>query len=395
MILLLVAAGLDPTQWEFRRTIRVTQPNAVHAIRLDPQTLRHAQLQLADLRVVRGETPVPHLVRQAGGATIETLSPTLFDKVRTPAGELRFTLRLPKAEPHSRIAISTTDRDFRRPVRIETSPNGRTWDTALAKGYILDFTQNGQRLQSLEVDYPVSTQSFVRVTVGGWPNPATLTGTSMQFVREEAAAWTATAQSAPAQSAGESGQSHFTVDWGDPPPAWTRLRVETPTASFYRFASVDVSSDGKVWQSAAGGRLFRIGDSQSLDLTASLHRERWLRLRVTDGDDQPIAVSRIVLDTPTQWVRFVPKESGEYSLWYGNATASPARYDLAAVLRDADPARDVMIDLEGESRFAGFVSEKAPWTERQPVVFYGALAVAAVCIGVLVWRGLRTISPAA
>lgn len=395
MIAFVLAAALDPTQWEFRRTVRVTQPGTVHAIRLDPQTLRHTRPYLADLRLMRNDTPVPHTIRLAGDAKIETLSPDLRDQVRTRAGELRFTLRLPKTEPHSRIAISTTDRDFRRPVKIETSRDGRAWDIALAKGYIVDFTQNGRRLQSLDVDYPASTQPFLRVTIGQWPDPAKLTGVSMQFVREEAAAWTPTAQAAPTQSVGEYGQSLFTVDWGDNPSPWTRLSVETPSTGFYRFALAEVSIDGKVWQLVSKGRLFRIGDSQSLELRTIEHRERWLRLHVVDGDDQPITVSRIVVATQTQWLRFVPKEPGEYSLWYGNSTASLADYDLETVIRDSDPARDVVVEPERQVRYSGFAGPQTPWTERQPVVFYGALAVAAVGIGVLAWRGLRTISPAA
>ena len=392
LALLLILAALVPGEWEYRRRIRVQQPGVLHVVRLDGAALRHTRPGLPDLRVVHEDEELPFSVETLTGSVREReLRPEILNRVRTAAGELQFVLRLPKPERHSRLRIETSDREYRRAVRIETSEDGSQWDVALAEGFVLDFTQNGERMRSRETGYPAAARRFVRVTIADWPDPRTLQSAVLVDREETPTALTAVAEFKPAWKT-EGKETVGEIDFGPQPPPWDRIRVEAGGGSFHRAARVEVSADGRQWRTAGHGHLARVGSQEELTLETGEQRTRHARVRVFNRDDRPLEISKLVFEVPARVVRFIPKQEGEYALWYGNAKAERAAYDLAIVLDREAPIERVVLMPGPERRFGEFSGPELPWTERHPNLFYAILTVLAGGIAVWTIRNIKKAS---
>jgi len=390
--ILLLLAALQPEQWEYRRRLRVQNPGVLHVVRLDAAALRHARPGLPDLRVAAEGQPLPFSLETLSGAVRDReWKPQMIDRVRTSAGELQFTLRLSQPEKHSRVRIETNDREFRRRVKIETSPGDGKWDVAVADAYFIDFTANGSRLRSLAVDYPASTRPLVRVTVADWPNPASLSAAYLTDRQQTAAILTATAEITPKWKT-DGPDSVAEWDFGAQPPPWDRLRLEVAPGSFYRAVEIHTSDDQKDWRLTASGVVSRTGAGEALTVHSNGQRSRHVRIRVMNRDDQPLAISRVVFETPATILKFIPKMEGEHALWYGNPKAAAAAYDLAIVL-DRDAPLERIVLLPGpEKRFDDFSGPELPWTEQHPNLFYLILTLIAGAIAVWAVRSIKKLS---
>ncbi|MEP7362005.1 MAG: DUF3999 family protein [Acidobacteriota bacterium] len=390
----LPAQDLDPAQWEFRRKLTVKTPGVLHFVRISPEILAHSRPDLGDLRVMHEATALPYAVEALNGSvTEERLSPAVSDKVRTPAGELQFTLRLPPNTRHSRLKIDTTDNDFRRTVHIESSEDGKNWDVALERGYVMKHEQDGQQWAALEVNYPVTTRPYLRVRIVDWPDPKTLTLATLVLRKELPPLMQTVREFVPV--ADPSALTHETLlraDFGERPAPWSRLRVETKSTAFYRAARVEVSDDGKLWRTAGYGVLSRIGDTSELVLQGGEQRARYARLRIFNRDDQPITVDKLVFEAPTRMVKFIPHEPGEHSLWYGNPKAKSVSYDLAVVLDRDAPIERITLVPGPEHRYGDFIGSIKPWTEKHPTVLYVAVFAGAALIAAYTLRMMKKIA---
>jgi hypothetical protein len=253
--------------------------------------------------------------------------------------------------------------------------------------------QDGQQWAALEVNYPVTTRPFLRVRISDWPDPKTLTLATL-LLRKELPPLMQTVREfdgVPDPSA----LIHETLlraDFGDRPAPWSRLRVETKSTSFYRAARVEVSDDGKPWRTAGYGVLSRIGDTSELELQGGEQRARYARLRIFNRDDQPIKVDKLVFEAPARVVKFIPREPGDHSLWYGNPKAKGVSYDLAIVLDRDAPIERVTLVPGPEYRYGSFMATVKPWTEKHPTVLYGAVFAFAALIAAYTLRTMKKIA---
>ena len=394
LALCLPAQTVDPAQWEFRRKLTVKAPGVLHFIRIDPEILAHSQPGLGDLRVMRESTALPYALETlTGSVSDERLAPLMSDKVRTASGELEFTLRMPKATRHSRLKIETADQDFRRTVRIETSEDGRKWDVALERGYVMRHEQDGQQWEALEVNYPYTTRPYLRVRIADWPDAKTLTSAALLLRREIPALLQTVREITPTPDpSAQPGETLLRADFGERPAPWSRLRVETKAPAFYRAARVEVSGDGKLWRTAGSGILSRIADSAELILHCGEQRARYARLHIYNRDDQPIAIDKLIFEVPARMVKFIPHEAGDYSLWYGNPKAQGVSYDLAVVLDRDAPIERVTLVPGPERRYGDFIGTIKPWTEEHPTVLFGAVFAVAALIAAYTLRTMKKIA---
>ncbi len=390
----LPAQTIDPAQWEFRRKLTVKAPGVLHFVRIDPEILAHSQPSLGDVRVMYEATALPYALESLTGSIHEErLAPVMSDRVRTAAGDLEFTLRIPKATRHSRLKIETIDNDFRRNVVIETSEDGKKWDVALERGYVMRHSQDGQQWEALEVNYPGTTRPYVRVRIAGWPDPKTLTGATLLLRREIPALMQTVREFTPSPApTANPGETLLRADFGDRPAPWSRLRVETKATAFYRAARVQVSDDGKLWRTAGYGVLSRIGDSTELTLHAGEQRARFARLHIYNRDDQPIVIDKLIFEVPARMVKFIPHEAGDYSLWYGNPKAKGVSYDLAVVLDRDAPIERVTLVPGPERRYGDFMGAIKPWTEQHPTIFFAAVFAVAALIAAYTLRMMKKIA---
>jgi hypothetical protein len=385
----LVRADLNPSQWEWRRPLAVTEANQVHSVTLDRAVYANSLPGLGDLRVVRGGSEIPYVLDTASRSVDEReLRPEILDRSVAREG-LMLTLALPRAERHNRLRITTALKGFRIPVRIETSEDGRRWAAAREDGYIFDFSEGESGASSLMVEYPVSTRRYLRATFFGWTGLDAVSSAWLTYCQERPAVWQTLAAAVPSRS--EDGKATLlTFDLGAAVPH-SRLRIESSDAAFQRACQILTSANGKDWAYVSAGVVYRFPDEAPAALEFPERHDRYLRLRILNGDDRPIQVSRAEFQTLLRRVRFLADSTGEYALLCGNPKANAPSYDLSVILSRRAPAPDVALAAGAARRNPGYKPPEKPWSERHPELLWTTLAIAVLSMGYVTVRFLQKV----
>jgi hypothetical protein len=393
----LLRADFNPARWQFRRSLMAGEAQQVSAVTLDRAVYAGAQAGLADLRVIREGAEVPYVIETLTGSAEEReLRPGILDRSVVPGAGLQLTLDVGGAAKHNRLRISTSEVNFRTKVGIETSEDGRRWAVARANGYVFDFSQGDRRVSVLSVDYPVSTRRYVRATFFGWLRTDAVTGAWLTRWQERPSRWQTIATVEPARTE-DRRASLLVLDLGADRLPHSRLRFETGAAPFYRACDIESSPDRKDWRYVAGAVLYRFADEESPALEFAEQHDRYLRLRIFNGDDRPVPVRSVTLETLERRVKFLPAAAGEYWLYYGDPEAQPPTYDLGTILARRSPAPEVLLAAASEQRNPAYRPPPPPlkpWSERHPEVLYGTLAAAILGMGYVTVRLLSVVKRA-
>lgn len=388
-------ADFEPSSWKFRRPLSIGQEAPVAVVNIDRGIYINSQPGLADLRVVSGQGEVPYVLERMSGSRqhTEVSSNEPLNQGVTASGDLELTVDVGTGQRHNGIRLATTRVNFRQRVGVATSDDGRAWTRVRDDGYIFDFSQDEQHVSVLEVGYPVSTRRYVRLTVYGWNDPkaveqAWITLDKNEFPVRDAMA---TLKADPRQEA-KTQSTLYTWDLGVSGLPYDQLSLAVDAPAFERAATVEISQDGKDWRSLANGVLSRFGSEESLTIELPESHDRYLRLRIYNRDDQPIAVKTATLSVVRSHLKFKPAAGASYWLYYGNAEAHAPSYDLRDQLAREGPLPETMI-LAGPEESSPAYREKPPapkpWSEQHQGILYITLALAVVSMGVVTVRFLR------
>src|ERR1700690_3549896 len=344
----LARADFNPAHWQFLRTTEAGEVQQVCVLPLERAVDQGERANLADLRVVRDGREVPYVLESLAGAVEETeLRAEILDRSVVAGAGLELTLDLGRAARHNRLRIATGQTNFRIKGRIETSADGRRWALARADGYVFDFTQGGRSISVLTVEYPLSTRRFVRATFFGWMKTDAVTGAWLTDYREREAVWQSVALARPSRV--EDHETSLVVfDLGAERLPPSRLHIETGAALFHRACEIESSADRKEWRYIGSGVVYRFPDEESLTLNFSEQGDRYLRLRIFNGDDAPVPIARALFETIGRRVKFLPAVTGEYALFYGNPEAKAPSYDLGAILERRTQAAELVLAAGAE-----------------------------------------------
>ena len=83
------------------------------------------------------------------------------------------------------------------------------------------------------------------------------------------------------------------------------LRFASSTPAFDRPVEVTGSMDGKAFSVAGGGRLYRFGEAGETTLPLD-SRYRYLRIRISNGDDEPLRDLRVTLRAYRDYILLAP-----------------------------------------------------------------------------------------
>jgi hypothetical protein len=393
----LLRAESKPARWQFRREMTVLQAQQNCVVPLDRTVYEDARSDLADLRVVRDGQEIPYVIETLTGSLEQAeLRPEILDRSVVPGAGLELTLDLGRAAKHNRLRIATSLENFRTRVRIETSADGRHWAVARDKSYVFDFTQNGRSISVLTVDYPLSTRRYVRATFFGWMRTDAVREAWLTDYRERSAVWQAVAVAQPVEVQDER-SSLVVLDLGAAGVPHSRLRLEIDAPMFQRACEIDSSNDRKAWAYVGAGVVFRVPDEESTVLQFPEQWDRYVRLRIFNGDDRPLPVKRAVFETIERRVEFLAGPAGGYSLYYGNPGARAPAYDLAAILARRAPEPAIMLTAGPAQRNPAYVPPpvpEKPWSDRYPAVLYTVLAAAILGMGYVTVRFLMKVKQA-
>lgn len=161
-----------PAVWKFRKPIVLPalSGSAFVEVMLDADVYGAAAPDLRDLRVHnQAGAEVGYLLRRhEQPPSRQTRDVPLRDPVTVAGEQTRVSLDLgPRPALHNRVRLTVADdaRNFRVPVRVETSSDGRSWQLARAGGFIY-VVEGESRAADTSVSYPTSTARWLRVTVG-------------------------------------------------------------------------------------------------------------------------------------------------------------------------------------------------------------------------------------
>jgi hypothetical protein len=390
-------ADFDARHWQYQRTVRVETAGRVHAIVLDRTIYANAQAGLGDLRLAVNGQETPYALAAARGVVTENELPVAeFDRVVAPGEGLQLTLDAGRGHSHNRLRVATGLRNFRIRVKIETSEDGRSWAVARSDGSIFDFSEAGRHAEMLSLDYPLSTRRYVRATFMGWTHTDAVTGAWLMQRVESRTAWQTLATAAPVRGE-KDGVTNLVFDLGVAHLPYARILLDSGEAQFYRACDVESSADGKSWNYISTQALYRLRDDESLALSYAGPHERYVRLRVRNGQDRPIAVRQASFDAVEQRVRFLPQIAREYTLYYGNPKARTPAYDLGIILSKRPPEQEIVLGAGPQSVTPGYRPDvpAKPWSERHPEVLYVTLALAIAGMGWYCVRFLRDVKRSA
>ncbi len=400
-VVLLAAVGLlrgdfSASDWKLRRAVLGDGSSALAVVKLDRAVFVGTGANLADLRLIRDGRELPYVLETGSeGQTLSRRSGNVVDRaVRN--SDLELVYDLGKVNPHNRLHIDTERQNFRQRVRIETSDDAKRWATVREDGAIFDFSQDGRQMASLDIDYPDSTRRYVRLTVFGWANINDVRGVSVvQFERVNAARQEFAKATPTIENKDKT--TFATFDTGVAGLPIDRLEFEITDKAFDRFASLESSNNGRDWMNSSGGGLARYEGGESLVIRTDERRDRYWRVRIYNGDDQPLTVRSARFLGLERSLKFETGGSGAM-LYYGNSTATSPSYDLAKRLANSPPKQETGLTLGAEEANPAYrpppVPEK-PWSERQPGLLYAVLGIAIVTLGFFAWRLLKSMQGSA
>jgi hypothetical protein len=188
----------------------------------------------------------------------------------------------------------------------------------------------------------------------------------------------------------ENGASEYELTLPVRPVTLDQITLETATAFFDREFELIASRDETEFSLFRGRLRRRAGDGRPVVIALDARRIDSLKLRIYDGNDAPLELSRVEARFPLAQV-YVAAPAGEYALLLGNAEDQPPSYELsrvsAAVLavRSNDAKAEPLEPNPAFSAGARLVTGSGP----QQVLLWAALILVVGVLSVVTLKMVR------
>ena len=241
---------------------------------------------------------------------------------------------------------------------------------------------------------------YVRVTISGWMKTDAVRQVWSAYHYERPAEREAMDTIVPQRSEDpETRSSVLLLDLKQAGVPYDRIRLESGEVHFYRAAELETGTDSKTWHFVASGTMYQTASESSPALAFDEHHDRYLRLRIFNGDDKPIPVPIVVVESTVRLLKFALAASAQpFYLFTGNPDAKAPSYDFAAIVAREAPQPEVSATLLAPSANPGYRPPPPPvkpWSERYPQLLYGTLALAIVVMSYVTIRFLLKVKSAA
>ena len=391
LFLLPVAShALDASSWSQRQEFALEAAGLVK-LALPAETLDLARPDLADLRVLDAAGhEIPYALVRPAGFRPMTTAPLRFHAELTDNTTV-LTLETGTTQPLVAVTVATPPTEFIKPVRIELSADGRTWET-VADAVPL-FRQNGA--EQLTLALPHRPAAWVRLTLDDHRSaPVAVTAATLLAgeIRPAASEPVAVRIAARDELPGE---TVLTLDLGAAHLPLTSLSLDAGDPLFTRTVTItrrELQEDSVVERPLARGTIYRValdGLAPAAQLTLPVNfttLTRELIVHIDNGDSPPLALTGLHGKRQSVSIVFNALAPGSYTLLTGQPHASPPRYDLPSLAADYDRLPSATVDLGKPALNPGYRRpealanvdlEGAPldpqgWTWRKPVMLAAA-----------------------
>ena len=372
-------------------------------ISVDGEVYRRSQRSLADLRLVDDlgkETPYSIYV-QRESTTQESYEPKIFNRAILPGAYSTLTLDLEQEAESNTLVLKTSSRNFKRRVEIAGSNDRKQWLVVKSDGYIFDFSGD-QRIQLTTIKYPDSKYRYLQIKVwNGKEEPLTIEGAGLSRVKTTPAR--RAVRGVRLHSREEDPKLKATVcvldlSYENLPADF--LTIDTPEENFSRMVEIQAGNDLKTWETSQQGDLYRFRTDKYSVEKKTLHfpetRCRYLKLLIYNHDDPPLKLAAFEAQGVEEDLVCRIEPGRSYSLYYGNEQAHAPRYDFERLKNYLSLETISRVRLGSESKNDSFrpTGPKRPWTERQPVLFWGVLVLMVVGLGAYIVRLMMKVKTA-
>ena len=177
-----------------------------------------------------------------------------------------------------------------------------------------------------------------------------------------------------------------TVDTGLEGLPHDRVQLVIDPGQFYRSVKVESSRDSRKWRPIGDGFIFRKEDMGAFTVSFAEQWDRYLRIRIINGDNPPLTVRQVILSGDRRVIEFPGEAAGQYWLYYGSPEARLPSYDFAQT-RPLH-VQPVIAVLAAEENNPAYRQNQRPWTDQRPELLYAVLAAAILAMGFIALRFL-------
>jgi hypothetical protein len=390
--------------WE--QPIEVSQPGRL-AVVIDRHVYAKARPDLADLRVVdESGRLVAYLLERTSTVAISPLQPAPLNREFEKGRSESVTLDFGGVVKKHALQLRLSGDNFRRHVSVEGSDDGRSWSTLTEDAYVfavpgvpaarfetVRFPENDRRYLRVRVEYDEpGTRRIEILSVLGLAGPQRVASTSLLRPR-------LTRIEDPGRH-----ETQVVLDLAVRAQPFEEFRLEIDAASFFRAVSVEGRRDpapaaaGQLpeplrWAALGEAAVYRYTEHgrvrEQLGIVLQ-GRERAVRLRLHNRDDQPLAISSVSVLVPIERVLFEAHSGRSYRLQYGAPNATAPSFDLARTAGDpASWGASASVVGLGAARPIAPGQDTRPWTERHPRLLWIGLVAVVAALGSITWRALR------
>jgi len=354
------ALSIEPTQWQYRQPIEVTQPGPLR-ISVPLETLGRAQPDLRDLRIIGPDgIELPYAIldvpteRQSYKVSGVVLAPRAFSV--TMDGDKTIVLidsgtSLPIDSIHLDIADKT---DYTKPARVEVSDNLKNW-MLVAQGVPL-FRRANTRDEAtpfIQDGIPLGArrERYIRITIsnqGRDESPIAIRGALIYTTNEIAARAGIPDEDTPVKISSvkhDTDTTTLTLDLGTKNLTLSQLHFDIADTLFSRLVivflyphSIETNPNTPRPEVERSHSIYCIKDVDGTPMTASTTIEfggrpissRMIEVLIINDDNPPLDIRGVSAKRRPVHIAFNPSAPGCYTLLSGNAQAPVPRYDLAA-----------------------------------------------------------------
>jgi hypothetical protein len=362
------AATVDPADFHYERAL--ASGGGLVFFEPDGPMYEHAAPDLRDLRVLdRRGRQVPWRLRSARGAGRAQVARLL--NVGTERGAAVALLDFgPERVVRERIQLDLPVKPFVGRADVYGSDDRETF-TRLSSTAVYDV-RGATRAVSTTVVFPPSDFRYYRVRAVGVTEIRGATAAaavpSAAPVEREA---TLTVRRQPRHTLVEADLRYRRV--------WVHeVRFASSTPAFDRPVEITGSNDRRAFFPAGGGRVHRFGRSGQTTVPLN-SRYRFLRVRISNGDDPPLRDLRVTLRAFRDEILLAPGFSPPYRVLYGGRVTRP-EYDFAEQPHVAGRPEPATLGPERVNEAFEPPADTRSFAARHPVVIQVALALAAAIL---------------
>lgn len=351
----------------------------------DGVLFEHSLPGFADLRIADAHgREVPWRRTQSGRSAAPSAVPVL-----NSGRQGRFAVALldlgAQRKVRDRVVLEVPDREFVGRAAILGADERRGPFTQLSTTGIYDV-RGAQAARSTAAVFPPSDFRYLLVKASG---VSRIVGASVSGAGERPRLLRRTARSVSLRQDGT--HTIVTLDLGFRNVPVDEIRIAAETARYERPVAISGADSRQRFAPLAAARIFRFPGSTSAPISIGAHH-RYIQVEIANGDDAPLRGIEVSTWSRSRALLLEGGHPPPYTVYYGSSRANAPNYDFARLPASAigiDHAVHGRLGPERENPAFEPPPDTRSFTERNPEVVTGALALAALSLGAVGLLALR------